>query len=84
MMKNKNIDGRALVLDVLTRLRNQQPMRTPAALHAYVLGAIPVLAAVEAALPEAELWTSLPDRVEECRTLGDHLSLTRRSLGLVA
>jgi hypothetical protein len=73
-----------MVLDVLSRLRNQQPKRTPADLHGYVLAAIPVLSAIEAALPEAEQWTSLPDSEEGCRTLGDYLGLTRCALGLIA
>jgi hypothetical protein len=52
--------------------------------RAYRLACIDVLATVEASLPESEQWTSLPDAVGACRTLGDHLSLTRRVLGLNA
>jgi hypothetical protein len=59
---------------------------SPEIIRRHVATAIPFLSLIESLTPDHELWTSLPEEAELTArdSVGDHLAVTRRALGLVA
>lgn len=86
-----NISNKAEIIRTLHQCRSiyrglVETKTDKAVIRRHVLTAIPFLTLIERIVPDDQLWTVIPDEssLTEDDTIGDHLSVTRRTLGLIA